>query len=59
MERKKTSSEFVEYPNVLNNNQVDNIIINTQQITEFIENVKTYMRNFIPELETEKTGWKF
>jgi hypothetical protein len=58
MERNETG-ELVEYNSILNNTQVDNIVLNIQQVNSFIENAKTYMRNFIPELETEKTGWKF
>lgn len=57
-ERNETS-ELVEFPHVISSDQVDNIILNTQQIAEFIENAKIYLRNKIPELEMKKTGWKF
>jgi hypothetical protein len=59
MERDDTEKDGkpqkVEFPHVAKLQT----ILNINDIKTIIEDVKTSVRNFIPELETQKSGWRF
>ena len=54
----KETNEIKEFPLFISK-VVDNIILNINQIKEYIENAKSFLRNKIPEMEMKDTGWRF